>query len=208
MYIFNGCTIYDWEIRFWHNKIDDPVYEIYNSGIDTTFHLINKKFNGGSIRVAGNFTCKHIPWYTENKYYSLSDLYDTNNNLNISTFLTKIVKPHIENNFLIIPKNDIKILIKNDHTDPNINFWKNIYGQWKVETFNVFDSFLSSDKVLIDIGGWIGTTCIYGSKKSKHVFTVEVDINSFKDLCRNCSINARNITTINKAIFINDMVLR
>jgi hypothetical protein len=37
-------TIYDWEKKYWMNKIDDHYYELYNAPIDTTFSLINKEY--------------------------------------------------------------------------------------------------------------------------------------------------------------------
>lgn len=68
-----GVGIHEWESRFWLNKIENPDYELYDNQIDTTFSLINKQYielnkpldeiNSG-IRVAGKYTCKHLPWYT------------------------------------------------------------------------------------------------------------------------------------------------
>ena len=59
-------NIYDWESQFWNNKIIDKNYELYKANIDTTFCLINNNYinNGTSnIRIAGEFTAKHLPWY-------------------------------------------------------------------------------------------------------------------------------------------------
>jgi FkbM family methyltransferase len=100
-----------------------------------------------------------------------------------------------------IKKNDELIIIENNPNDPNLNFWCNIYQNWENDTFQVFDKYLSKDKVFIDIGGWIGTTCIYGSKKSKKVYVVEADKQSVKDLKYNSSLNSDNIEIIDKAIF-------
>lgn len=60
-----GASIEEWEKRFWIKKIDNSEYELYDAGIDTTFCVVNKEFKetGNAIRVAGDFTCKHIPWY-------------------------------------------------------------------------------------------------------------------------------------------------
>lgn len=54
------------ESQFWNNKCMGEV-ELYNSDIDTTFAVIDPKepFTYKALRVAGNFTCKHIPWYTD-----------------------------------------------------------------------------------------------------------------------------------------------
>lgn len=63
----NGLSIYNWEKQFWDNKINNHDYELYDANIDTTFCLINKKYfnnnNYEAIRIAGNFTAKHLPWY-------------------------------------------------------------------------------------------------------------------------------------------------
>jgi len=64
-------SIREWESRFWRKKINDPKYELYDAEIDTTFALYNKKLYTGNnlkaIRVAGNFVCKHLPWYLDEK---------------------------------------------------------------------------------------------------------------------------------------------
>jgi hypothetical protein len=56
-------TFYDGEIGYWKQRIESNAYELYNAPIDTTFCLINTQYGDGAIRVAGNFTCKHLPWY-------------------------------------------------------------------------------------------------------------------------------------------------
>jgi hypothetical protein len=60
-----GLSIEEWESRFWLRKIDHSDYEMYNAGVDTTFCVVNKSFEetNNAIRMGGNFTCKHIPWY-------------------------------------------------------------------------------------------------------------------------------------------------
>jgi len=63
---FSGHTIKEWESRFWVDRLyypAKPKLELYRAAIDTTFCLINRKFNDPSIRVAGDFTCMHIPWH-------------------------------------------------------------------------------------------------------------------------------------------------
>ena len=83
-------TIYEWELENWNKdrKIDHPTFELYKTGIDTTFCLINKKSlnNTITVRVAGDFTAKHIPWYIENPIYNSSELFNlAKNSSNIST---------------------------------------------------------------------------------------------------------------------------
>ena len=199
------------EKDFWKNKILDDNYELYQAAIDTTFCLINKKgLENYNIRIAGNFTCRHLPWYKNNNLLNIFEAFSNynntgvyyvhNNKYNISTNSENILE-NIENNYLKIYKNNEIIFIKKENNNKNLDFWKNIYNNWENETFEIFDRFLDYNKIFIDIGGWIGTTCIYGSRKSKSVIVVEADTESFKDLEENCLLNSRNIITINKAIY-------
>ena len=200
-------NLYNYEIEkpYWVNKIDDDKYELYNACIDTTFCLINKNnevCNSAQIRIAGNFTAKHLPWYAENEIYNIYDNYKySTNTTRISTNSIQI-EEYINNNYLKINKNDELFFIKNDERNLNLSFWKNTYTMWRKNTFEVFDKYLSKDKIFIDIGGWIGTTTMYGSRKSKHVYSIDADNISFNDMETNMKANcANNYTLINKAIF-------
>jgi len=207
-------NIYDYELRFWENKIDDNDYELYNAGIDTTFCLINKQYvsndNSNCLRIAGNFTTKHLPWYETNHVYSVYENYLLcKKQTNISSISTKILS-FIDNEYLTIIKNDEQFLIKNSENDINLNFWKNTYTDWEKETFIIFDKYLDVNKIFIDIGGWIGTTSMYGSRKSKYVYCIEADKESFNDISLNMQTNCKNnYKIINKAIYnINDILIK
>jgi len=199
----NLNKICDWEKQFWKNKILDSDYELYNAPIDTTFCLISKKnINKKSIRVAGNFTAKHLPWYIENKIYNIYENYTMNGKITKISTISKIIKSYVETNYSKINKNNELFLIKNNPENSNFIFWKNIYTNWEKETFKVFDEHLRKDKIFIDIGGWIGTTAMYGSRKSKYVYCVEADNYSFNDLIENMGNNCiQNYTLINKVIY-------
>jgi FkbM family methyltransferase len=199
----NNQDIYNWEKRFWINKINDCDYELYYAAVDTTFCLMNKNyFNSAHIRIAGNFTAKHLPWYIENEIYNVYEKYLACINTTSISSNSKIILKYIEETYLKINKNKETYFIKNDTTDPNIFFWKNIYSNWENCRFEVFDKYLSHDKIFIDIGAWIGTTSMYGSRKSKHVYSIEADNKSFDDMNKNLKTNcANNYTLINKAIF-------
>ena len=214
-YTQSGFSIYEWEKSFYEFKIADDKYELYDADIDTTFCLINKKniyinkYNiledyNLKIRVGGNFTAKHIPWYIDNEIYNVYDNYinnNINNNINIST-IAKTIKTYIEDKYLLIYKNSELFLIENNFNNPNLSFWKDIYSEWKNDTFKVFDKYLSKDKVFIDIGGWIATTSMYGSRKSKHIYVIEADECAFNDMANNLKANCENnYTLINKAIY-------
>jgi FkbM family methyltransferase len=208
---FHGNTIYAWENKFWVNKISDSDYEIYNSALDTTFCLINKRRESNphyNLRVAGNFTAKHIPWYKENKIYNVYDNYLLNEkNANSISTSKKLFTAHIESDYYKVIKNNEYFFIKNSENDPNVYFWKNIYSDWENETFNVFDKYLNKTKIFVDIGAWIGTTAMYGSRKAKFVYSVEADKKSFECLKLNMETNcANNYTLINKAIYNKDNI--
>lgn len=195
-------NIYELEKHFWNTKIFDDNYELYDAPIDTTFHLINKNARSNrSIRVAGNFIVKHLPWYIHNKLYSLYERYFDLKAEKFSTIYFLISK-FVENNFLKINKNNEIFLIENKDDDMNLFFWRNIYTIWENETFDIFDRLLDKDKIFIDIGAWIGTTSMYGSRKSKYVYSIEADKKSINDLTKNLSINCKNnYKVINKAIY-------
>lgn len=72
-----GRTIAQHESQFWHNRVPHPDYEIYRSALDTTFCVVNKRVfdhPAHHMRIAGDFTAKHIPWYKKNPLYSPADL--------------------------------------------------------------------------------------------------------------------------------------
>lgn len=53
-----------WEEKYWMYPIEK---DIYKAQIDTTFCVI-KPSNGlifDAVRVAGDFTCRHLPWYVD-----------------------------------------------------------------------------------------------------------------------------------------------
>ena len=200
-YIFND-NIYVYETQFWKSIIINDSYELYNADIDTTFCLINKNNNNTSIRIAGNFTAKHLPWYINNNIYNIYENYILyKKSTNISTISRAIIH-YIDTNYLKIKKNDEVFLIENNRNNANLNFWENIYTNWENETFEIFDKFLDKSKIFIDIGGWIGTTAMYGSRKSKYIYSIEADIKSFNDMSINLQTNCeKNYTLINKAIY-------
>jgi hypothetical protein len=68
---WHNLTVREWEQRFWTSPLsqyNNP--KIYSAPIDTTFAVYNKYFiNKGwsnGVRVADDFTCKHLPWYKNN----------------------------------------------------------------------------------------------------------------------------------------------
>jgi hypothetical protein len=102
---YYGYNIQDWEGQYWRDdrKLEnDENYQVYDSSVDTTFCLINNKYLDHSdpqwaeykgIRVAGDFTVKHLPWY--NNYIEDNIPEDELNNWksnNVSTSLLEKCK--------------------------------------------------------------------------------------------------------------------
>jgi hypothetical protein len=61
-------TITEFESRYWKVRVPDSEYELYRGGhpMDTTFCLINYNYSKETkIRIAGDFTAKHLPWYKD-----------------------------------------------------------------------------------------------------------------------------------------------
>jgi len=96
---FLDKNIFDWEVKWWRNKIKDELYDLYDAEIDTTFALYNKNIqaiNNNSLRIGGNFICKHLPWYPANNQkinkHILNKMYKKST---WSTIANSILKTHI-----------------------------------------------------------------------------------------------------------------
>ena len=193
-------SIREWESRFWENKIEDDEYEIYKADIDTTFCLMNKTNIESEIdlqiRVAGDFTAKHIPWYIENEVYNVYDNYMSNTNTTHISTIARITLPYITDNYFGIYKNRELFFVKKDDTNPNLAFWRDIYGGWNNELFDLFDNYLSKEKVFIDIGTWITPTAMYGARKAKHTYAIATNVVDTDGLCADMKANCVNYTVI------------
>ncbi len=57
------------ESKYWERPVVHPDYIIYEAILDTTFCLVNRQYaiphHIHQWRIAGNFTCKHLPWYRD-----------------------------------------------------------------------------------------------------------------------------------------------
>lgn len=65
-------TIWDWERQYWTDPIGElaELGTVYRARVDTTFAVYNKTYfrrenHDDAVRVAGVFTCRHLPWYRE-----------------------------------------------------------------------------------------------------------------------------------------------
>lgn len=86
------------ESRWWLQPINDPFYELYYADTDTTFSLF-ENFNDNcykSVRIAGNFTAKHAPWYIDLDNLNEEERYYLDN-LDVR-FNTQYSKQHLNPN--------------------------------------------------------------------------------------------------------------
>lgn len=98
-----------------------------------------------------------------------------------------------------IKKHNLTFLI--DKTTNKHTWWVKTFSTWEDETFVVFDKILDKNKNFIDLGAWIGTTALYASLLSNHVYAVEPDPVSLLDLQKNVNINeSKNVTIVPKAM--------
>lgn len=204
---FCNQSICDWEKQFWINKHQYHNIDVYRVPLDTTFALINKKYQiCNSLRVASNFMAKHLPWYYDSKVINIYDKFLMYTNHKIST-IKSVIYEHINENYEKANKNDEFFFINKN--DENITYWRDVYINWERETFDILDKYLSKDKILIDIGAWIGSISMYGSRKSKYVYSIEADHLAYNDLCLNMKNNCdNNYSLIHKAIYnIDDTVV-
>lgn len=74
---FMGNKIRQTESIYWVKTLPHRKYELYQGMIDTTFCVMNPNlpFNYRALRVAGDFTCRHIPWYLDYDNLDKEELY-------------------------------------------------------------------------------------------------------------------------------------
>lgn len=87
-----NAIVKEWEKQFWEKRLDDDL-EIYNASIDTTFALyrpgklkVNTPLFFRAIRIAGDFTAKHLPWYATHDFTAEDHYYHTHSNSRSATW--------------------------------------------------------------------------------------------------------------------------
>ncbi|WP_298508419.1 FkbM family methyltransferase [uncultured Kordia sp.] len=102
----------------------------------------------------------------------------------------------------------MQIQLKN-HTfqvDPgqNKHYWSYINSiDWEPHTFAIFDHFVNTDSVVLDIGSWSGVLTLYAAKTAKEVHALDPDPVCFSELNTNVTLNpavADKIKTYKTAI--------
>ena len=118
----NSLSIEEWEKRWWLKRIYNEKYELYDANIDTTFCVVNKQFKEEyfepAIRMAGDFTCKHIPWYEGWHNRLDKDEWDAYKKNNISSSVVKLLsEKQSKYNGFIKQMDDALCIINNVNTD-------------------------------------------------------------------------------------------
>lgn len=66
-------SLYEFEKQFWQVRLPSSFADqVFEATIDTTFALYNRKYKWWknfyrAVRVGGNFTAEHLPWYSSNE---------------------------------------------------------------------------------------------------------------------------------------------
>ena len=96
---------------------------------------------------------------------------------------------------------DVADLGKDDINNFCISDYNN--GDWEEHTFIIFDKFKDKNKVMVDMGGWLGITPLYCSHNFKHVIAFECDSEALIRLKANLEVNTKikNISVCDKAIW-------
>lgn len=72
----------------------------------------------------------------------------------------------------------------------NFGFWEMLEsGEWEPQTFEVFDKFIDEQTTFLDIGGWIGSTALYGAQLADQTLVFEPDSAARVELQRNVNLN-------------------
>lgn len=185
-------TICDSQRQYWINKINNDKYDIYSSPIDTTFHLFNKNNKGGMhIRVAGNFTCKHLPWYKDidgiSRYQRYMMYNDANDSSSIKCFELQYIK---DCEISIVNKNKEIFLINKNNYDKN-TFWRENINTWEPDLFYIFGKYLNKNKSFLNFGDINGIISLYASRYSNYVVNIAPNINTddYNDLIKLFDLN-------------------
>lgn len=211
---FAGQTIAAWESVYWTAEtctLEDGS-PVYFASIDTTFAVhTSTNVAGPSLRVAGAYTCRHLPWYLpgclplgaplpyeeEVKHYTeLSKGYSTTARLCLSDATEALYSKQVTRNgvtFQLFTKPDCSA---------NIAFLHHAWPTWELDTFGVLDDFLAPGKGFVDIGAWIGPMTLYAARKCGHVIAVEADPIALRCLFAGIAANSvGNVHVVSQAVF-------
>jgi hypothetical protein len=92
----------DWESKYWINELEPNVYK---AELDTTFCVIRTDlpFQYEAIRVAGEMTAKHIPWYTDFSNLNEEEQYYLDHVTTVSSGYKRYYNLYLKNNNNVKP---------------------------------------------------------------------------------------------------------
>lgn len=102
--------------------------------------------------------------------------------------------------FREVNRNNIRFFVNESHQ----TFWDDYEGRrdfnnpWEKFTINSMNRYLSYMKTFIDIGAWIGPTCLYGVQLARRCYAFEPDFIAITNLYRNLCLNP----TLHNRLFI------
>ena len=125
--------------------------------------------------------------------------------------LIKKLQQYLTNNWDQFEPIPVRSILKNEKRfnvaiTCNAKFWELLEsGRWEPHTFDIFDDFISSESIYVDIGAWIGPTTLYASQYAKRAYAFEPDPVAYRELDINVRANsgadwASRLTVFNKAI--------
>ena len=117
-----GNPLYEYQLKYWKEPIENKDYELYNAAVDSTFTLVNnnflykvkdKNYTAPAIRIAGDFTAKHLPWYKKTlEDLSGEELYVYMKHNKSSTFVRNCLNPMLKEAGKTLKRDTIKQVIK------------------------------------------------------------------------------------------------
>lgn len=93
-----------------------------------------------------------------------------------------------------------------DPSQPWSHWWRSEYAGWEKGTFDVFRHFLG-EKVVLDVGAWIGPTAIWAGHLAQHVIALEPTSKAFSEFTANLAVNpevAGKVVAVNAALDSHD----
>ena len=78
------------------------------------------------------------------------------------------------------------------HFDPSSHmssWYVKDYSGWEARTFHIFQRFVRNDSIVLDVGAWIGPTCLWLAHTARHTVCLEPTPAAFTALQRNLQRN-------------------
>eukprot|EP00439_Symbiodinium_sp_Y106_P060026 s1695_g8.t2 len=84
----------------------------------------------------------------------------------------------------------VGIPVRFDPSTRHAFWWRTAYPTWEESTFQIFRRFVRPDSVVLDVGGWIGSTSIWLAALAQKVVVLEPSDAAFEELVQNVAQNA------------------